>query len=39
LKILVEEIHCRLEIVRGADHFYFMKENGMMDVIDAYLKT
>lgn len=38
LKTLVEEIHCRLEIVRGADHFYFMKENGMIDVIDAYLK-
>jgi alpha/beta superfamily hydrolase len=26
-------------MVRGADHFYFMKENGMIDVIDAYLKT
>jgi len=25
--------------VRGADHFYFMKENGMIGVIDAYLKT
>jgi Predicted hydrolase of the alpha/beta superfamily len=39
LKTLVEEIHCRLEMVRGADHFYFMKENGMINVIDAYLKT
>ena len=39
LKTLVEEIHCRLEMVRGADHFYFMKENGMIGVIDAYLKT
>jgi alpha/beta superfamily hydrolase len=39
LKRLADDIQCRLEIVRGADHFYFMKEQGLKDRIDAYLKS
>lgn len=39
LRRLVDSIGCRLEVVRGADHFYFMKEQALKDGIDAYLKS
>ena len=39
LKRLVDILACRLELVRGADHFYFMKEQVLKNGIDAYLKA
>lgn len=39
LKRLVDSLECRLELVRGADHFYFMKEKGLKEAIGAYLKS
>lgn len=39
LKRLVDSIGCRLEVVRGADHFYFMMEKVLKGGIDAYLKS
>ena len=38
LKRLVESLACRLELVRGADHFYFMKEKDLKEAIGTYLK-
>ncbi len=37
LKKITEEIGCRLEIVNGADHFYFGKEEGIIDYLNDYL--
>ena len=39
LKRLVDILACRLELVRGADHFYFMKEQELKNGIAAYLKA
>ena len=38
LKRLVDILACRLELVRGADHFYFMKEKDLKEAIGTYLK-
>lgn len=38
LKGITEEIGCRFEIVDGADHFYFGKEDAIAGYIDDYLR-
>ncbi|MDI6775919.1 MAG: alpha/beta hydrolase [Syntrophales bacterium] len=37
LQTLANRINCRLGIVKGADHFYFGKENGIIDCLREYL--
>ncbi len=39
LKRLVDRLECRLELVHGADHFYFMQEQALKAAIGAYLKS
>lgn len=39
LRRLVDSMECRLELVRGADHFYFMKERSLKERLGAYLKS
>ncbi len=38
LEEIVLELGCRLEIVQGADHFYFGKEQAIIDYLGDYLK-
>jgi alpha/beta superfamily hydrolase len=35
----IGELGCRLEIVKGADHFYFGTEQAIMDYLSDYLKS
>lgn len=37
LKKISRDIDCRLEIIRGADHFYFGSEYGIIRILDKYL--
>lgn len=37
LRTVIEEIQCRLEIVQGADHFYFGRESGISGYLSDYL--
>ena len=37
LEEIVSELGCRLEIVQGADHFYFGKEQAIIDYLGDYL--
>jgi len=37
LREIVRELESRLEIVNGADHFYFGKEQGIIDYLSDYL--
>jgi len=37
LKTLANRINCRLGIVKGADHFYLGKEQGIIDCLREYL--
>jgi alpha/beta superfamily hydrolase len=37
LTTIASRIHCLLEIVKGADHFYFEKEYGIAECLDQYL--
>jgi len=38
LKRIVKDMDCRLNIVDGADHFYFGREQGIQDHLNAYLE-
>jgi len=38
LEEIVRQLGCRLEIVRGADHFYFGSEQAIQDYLSDYLK-
>jgi alpha/beta superfamily hydrolase len=38
LESITRELDCRLEIVKGADHFYFGREEGIIKYLDEYLK-
>lgn len=37
LREIIQELECRLEIVSGADHFYFGREQGIIDYLSDYL--
>jgi len=39
LEEIVQQLGCRLEVVRGADHFYFGNEQAIQDYLSDYLKS